>query len=489
MEENGVCNFQILDKDLLLIGQIAGQTEGSGKNSEEISPEDLVEPTYPRQVEKCTKESTEGYEQIFRGIEMEIEVETTLENNDNHKENEDPNTIKETSKGPMAVKEINNPTQDDISLKVNTGCLVQRTQGIEMEGEKEKSSKSAEESSNPENRGCINETEKENGLMPRNGEKSKGQRETESEATQEKTDSGKNAEKNNKAENKLDIKGTEKVNDPTPSKVKRTKDARSIETKKKKTPRKEEISESDEDDECLVCKKLVGEDDMHPKCDFCGRWYHLHCFKMEYKDLPEGHWFCKDCVKNKKKEKKTLTNQTKIRKTRGNGCDFDLLSRLEQLEMKEEIQNKRINALEKENANLKERLEKVEEKEIRSIPSEGRRTGLSEKSTSKLRDTHKESNEQSVSEKREQEQKSRKQKKYMNEQMVNNFDNEDKCMDSEIPISTKSGGTRNYLTNANIAEQYRGQNEVRSNRQRRDSRQFCEALNLRDRETRHSEED
>ena len=114
--------------------------------------------------------------------------------------------------------------------------------------------------------------------------------------------------------------------------------------------------------------------------------------------------------------------------------------------MKEEIQNKRINTLEKENANLKERLEKVEEIESRSIPSEGRRTGIAEKSTPKIRDTHKESDEQRVSEKQEQEQTSRKQKKDMNEQMVNNFDNEDQCMDSEIPLMTKSGGTRNYLT-------------------------------------------
>ncbi|KZT10189.1 RCC1/BLIP-II [Laetiporus sulphureus 93-53] len=49
-------------------------------------------------------------------------------------------------------------------------------------------------------------------------------------------------------------------------------------------------------DLCVVCKTNKGEDDVLLECDKCDRPYHLKCLDPPLDAVPEGEWFCPECV-------------------------------------------------------------------------------------------------------------------------------------------------------------------------------------------------
>lgn len=53
------------------------------------------------------------------------------------------------------------------------------------------------------------------------------------------------------------------------------------------------------DTRCEICKKTDDEDNML-LCDECDKGYHLYCINMKQKDIPEGNWYCENCIKKKK---------------------------------------------------------------------------------------------------------------------------------------------------------------------------------------------
>ena len=50
---------------------------------------------------------------------------------------------------------------------------------------------------------------------------------------------------------------------------------------------------------CEVCKSKDDEDSM-VLCDGCDKGYHTYCMDPPIEEIPEGDWFCPECVKNNK---------------------------------------------------------------------------------------------------------------------------------------------------------------------------------------------
>jgi len=74
---------------------------------------------------------------------------------------------------------------------------------------------------------------------------------------------------------------------------------------------------------CQVCKSR-GEEDSMLLCDGCDNGYHTYCVEPPIENVPEGDWFCKDCVNEKQQggvtpasaESKKGSANTKRRKSR-----------------------------------------------------------------------------------------------------------------------------------------------------------------------------
>lgn len=47
---------------------------------------------------------------------------------------------------------------------------------------------------------------------------------------------------------------------------------------------------------CVICWKQGGEESLL-MCDCCDRAYHMDCRNPPIYNVPEGKWFCDDCVK------------------------------------------------------------------------------------------------------------------------------------------------------------------------------------------------
>ncbi|KAF9256810.1 RCC1/BLIP-II [Marasmius fiardii PR-910] len=85
-------------------------------------------------------------------------------------------------------------------------------------------------------------------------------------------------------------------------------------TKPTKEEQAEEDDEDDEDkfanlprwpeevadtpDHCLVCKRDNGDEDSPLECEKCDNPYHLSCLSPPLKEIPEGQWFCPQCMKD-----------------------------------------------------------------------------------------------------------------------------------------------------------------------------------------------
>ncbi len=46
---------------------------------------------------------------------------------------------------------------------------------------------------------------------------------------------------------------------------------------------------------CRICRRKCG-DELLLLCDGCDHGYHTYCLKPPLKDIPEGDWFCNDCI-------------------------------------------------------------------------------------------------------------------------------------------------------------------------------------------------
>lgn len=101
-------------------------------------------------------------------------------------------------------------------------------------------------------------------------------------------------------------------------------DAQAIPTKRARTVKKEDQSDSDDDNPEHACQKCHKTD--HPEwillCDSCDKGYHCSCLKPVLFLIPEGDWFCPPCQHNKLIE----TLEQKL-------LDYDFLTR--QMELAE----------------------------------------------------------------------------------------------------------------------------------------------------------
>ena len=128
---------------------------------------------------------------------------------------------------------------------------------------------------------------------------------------------------------------------------------------------------SGNDENCKTCSDPVGQDDYHPQCEACEKWFHLSCINMAKESLPKNEYVCDSCLGNLQEEVQTSGTEevedgaARVSQDHARGVpDEDNTTVLEDSSSQQVLNLllERMDKLEIENSQLKNRIYDLEKK-------------------------------------------------------------------------------------------------------------------------------